>query len=228
MRMLAAAFLFAAGPVYAQAQPDSSLYTPKMEVRFAISNISLRRAVSLAGAGDFYGNGNLNGIEAMIMGARGGGLRARYETGTIGGGSAVPSAGKFENLVGSLIMGRHEFALVGGYRVSTMLYNGQRHFHMPELGVEGGKHFAGAGTLLKGAVSYRRMISEDKVDSLLLSGVEARTSVLYVPPKGPLYIELGYRRDVTRFQKPDNIVVRREEASAVILTIGLQTGLSVR
>jgi hypothetical protein len=99
---------------------------------------------------------------------------------------------------------------------------------MPELGVEGGRHFAGAGVHVKAGVNYRRMLSEAEQDSVTGSGLEARTSVVYVPPRLPVFLELGYRRDVMAFSDPSKIVVRREETSSVIISIGLQSGLSVR
>lgn len=227
MKIVIGAILLAGQPLCAQS-PDTGLYTPKMEVLFGVSNIVVKRAVAQPGLNNSYGNATLRGVELSVMGAQGGGVRGRFETGSIAGGQLVPAAGKVESLVATLVMGKPEFALLGGYRMTTIVYNGERRFYMPELGFEGGKHFAGAGTLVKAAVTYRRTIADAKGDSVRVSGLEARTSVLYVPPRLPLYIELGYRRDVANVIRPSNAIARREETSAVILSLGLQTGLSVR
>lgn len=225
MKAVALAALCCAPQLLSAQSADTGLYTPKTEIRFAVSSIALKRAVSQPGCNNSYGNATLRGLELLVMGAQGGGLRGRFETGSVAGAQSVPAAGKMQNVVASLIMGRQEFALVGGFRMMTIVFNGERRFYMPELGLEGGKHFAGAGTLLKAAVTYRRTITEAKGDSVRLSGLEARTSVLYIPPRLPFYVELGYRRDLLELSRPSNDVTRREENSAVILSLGLQSGL---
>jgi hypothetical protein len=207
---------------------DSSLFTPTRELRFGVSNIALKRAVSFPGSSISYGNASLRGLELVTMGAHGGGIRLRYETGSVPGSGALPAAGKVENLIGNIVMGTHDLALVAGYRLATLMWNGERQYHMPEVGFEGGRYFVGAGVLVKAAAMYRRMLTEAKHDSMKISGLEGRTSVLYVPPRGPVYIELGYRREVLAFNNPSSAIVRREEQSAVVLSLGIQTGLSVR
>ena len=219
--------VFLAAPVLAQS-PDTSLYTPRSEFRAGVSSISLKRAVSMPGLNVGYSNASLIGLEFLTMGANGGGLRLRYESGTDGRTNSLLAGGKIQNVVGHLIMGRREFALVGGYRLSSFEWSGKRQFHMPELGLEGGKYLAGAGILVKGSAMYSRMFQKAKLDSVVSSGIEARTSVLYVPPKGPVYVELGYRREVSSYKNPNSAIVRREEASAEVLSIVLQSGLSVR
>lgn len=207
---------------------DTSLFTPSRELRVGVSSISLKRAVSFPGQSVSYGNMNLRGLEVMTMGAHGGGVRVRFETGSVSGSPSFAAGGKMENLVGHLILGGHEFALIAGYRLSSVTWNGERTFHMPEIGFEGGRHFAGAGILVKGSASYRMMLTEAKLDSVKSSGFEGRTSVLYVPPRMPIYLEVGYRREVLAFQNPAEAIVRRDEGSAVVITVGLQSGLSVR
>ena len=226
--LLFGASLLAGVALQAPAQsPDTSLFTPVRELRFGISNIALKRAVSYPGLSVSYGNTSLRGLEVLTMGAHGGGVRIRYETGSLGA-TTFAAGGKVENLVGHIIMGSHDFALLGGYRLTKIDWNGERQLHMPEVGIEGGRHFGGAGLLVKGSFTYRRMLTETKTDSIKSSGLEGRTSVLYVPQRVPVYLELGYRREVLDYRNPASAVVRRDELSAVVLSIGLQSGLSVR
>lgn len=207
---------------------DTSLYTPKPEVRMSALNVALKRSVSVAGASVTYSNSSLHGAEFQAMGSGGGGIRALYETGTLPGGNTVAAAGKMESFDVRLLLGVPAFAVVPGYLLRSVNWNGeQRRFHIGMLGAEFGRRFGGAGFQVMGGGMYLRTPTEAKSDSITASGVQAHTSILYSPPRFPVYVQLGYRREVLAFKNGD-VVARREESSGVILSLGLLVGMPKR
>lgn len=207
---------------------DTLLFTPKAESRLSVMNVALKRAVSVAGSSVTYANASLRGAEAQAIGSRGGGVRIRYETGTLPGGSSVASAGKFESIDGRLLLGVASFSVVPGYLLRSVDWNGeQRRFGLAMLGAELGRRFWGSGFQVRGGAMYLRMPKEAKADSIVASGIEAHTALLYAPPRTPLFVQLGYRREVLAFKNGD-VVARREESSGVMLSLGLQAGMPKR
>lgn len=205
---------------------DTSLYTPRGTARVGVGVTSVRRAVSIADS-VWKQSGSAQGAELELWAPTGGGLRARYVTGTIGeGGPAVD--GKLDVLDARFLLGVPGLALVPGYQLRQANWNGQRRqTHLAMIGMELGRRFGGSGVHVRAGATYLREPKESKGDSLVMSGVEAQSSVVYSPPRLPLFFEVGYRRDVFAYKR-ESVAARREENSGLILSIGVQTGLPAR
>lgn len=205
---------------------DTSLYTPRGTARLGLAVTSMQRAASI---GDSVWNqsGSVQGAELELWGATGGGLRARYAGGTIGkGGAAVD--GKFETLDARFLLGVPGVAVVPGYQLRKVSWSGQRRVtHLAMIGLEVGRRLGGSGVYARGGATYLREPKEAKGDSLMLTGFEAHSSVVYFPPRLPVFVELGYRRDVLAYKR-ESLVARREENSGLILSLGVQTGMPAR
>jgi hypothetical protein len=229
LRCTSLALCLACGGTAANAQqPDTTLYTPKTEVRFGFVSTSVKRAVSLGGDTVTSAGASVQGVEFQVWAPTGGGLRARYDVGTLPGGSSLAAAGKFESLDGRVLLGVPGFALVPGFLMRAVTWNGEvRRFNLAMLGLEVGRRFGGAGFHVRGGGMYIRAPWKGKADSLITSGVEAHTSMVYAPPRLPLYVSLGYRREVMA-HKRESVVARREENSGIVFSVGLQTGMPER
>lgn len=224
---IALALICAATPLAAQGA-DTTLFTPRSELRIGATAGFLKRVVSNTSGGLSQASATLRGLEFFGLFADGGGLRLRYEMGTLPGGPTPLAAGKFESLDARAVLGTHSFAFVPGYLMRGTTWEGEvRRFGLVQAGAELGRAFTGAGLQVKAAGTYMRTVQEAKSDSVGVSGIEGRTSVLYAPPKWPVFVEMGYRREVLAYKR-DGAIDRREENSIVTLSIGLQAGIPGR
>lgn len=222
-QILSTAFAITAG---AQA-PDTSLYTASLDVRLGATQAALKRAVGV-GTGVAYDNTTLRGVELFLMGAQPGGLRLSYEVATLPSGAGNSSGLKYEIVDARIYLGTHFFSIVPGWTLRSMPWNAaQRRFSIPQLGLEGGRAFPGAGLLVKMGGQYLRTVDAAKVDSVEMWGILAHTSVTYAPPRYPVYIGIGYRREITTFRR-GSLTDRRDETTAVVLSAGIQSGISKR
>ncbi|MBK8056877.1 MAG: hypothetical protein IPK33_03045 [Gemmatimonadetes bacterium] len=173
-------------------------------------------------------SGTLSGAELWYGDDDGSAVMLRYQSGTLRGAPTALSSGKVAYLDSRVMLGNHAFALVGGYTMRTMRYEGtDRRFHLPRAGLRAGYRFAGSGVTLRAAGSYVRTTAKAKADSVEADGLDGETAVLYIPPRLPLYVELGYRRELFNLRR-EGEVFRREEMGGVLLSVGLQYGLSTR
>jgi hypothetical protein len=189
----------------------------------------IKRAISGATGPVSISSASLTGGEFWALdGSGGAGIMVRYASGTLDGAASSLSSGKLEYLDGRVLLGERKLALILGYTMRTQAYGGEdRSFNLPRAGIQGGYHFAGSGVVLRAAGSYLRTVKRADSDSLEADGIEGETAFLFVPPRVPFYVELGYRRELFNLKKAKN-VVRREEVGGVMLSIGMQYGLSTR
>lgn len=214
--------------ISAQNSSDSTGFTRRAEVRAGFLSSPVNRAISGAVGPVSVSSASLAGGEFWALDAGGSGIMVRYATGTLDGPTTAESSGKLEYVDGRLLLGQRAFSLVLGYTLRTSRYLGKdRRFSVPRAGVQAGYHFAGSGVMLRGAGSYVRTVKKSESDSLEADGLEGETAILYVPPRLPFYIELGYRRELWNLTK-ESVVARREEIGGVMLSVGLQYGLSTR
>ena len=207
---------------------DSTTYTRKPEVRFGLVSDGVTRAMSLSGAPPFKQTSRLNGVEFMARSPKSGGFQARYMKGEFDGPLTDASAGPLEYIDGRLLVGPRKFAVHLGYLGRTQNYNEEkRRFDLARGGVQMTYQFEGAGVGFNVGGSYLRTVTKTKADSLEADGFEGETSLLYAVPKVPVFVQLGYRREVFNISKDSNNL-RREEVSGVLLSIGVQYGLSTR
>ncbi|HUQ80433.1 MAG TPA: hypothetical protein VM076_04825 [Gemmatimonadaceae bacterium] len=207
---------------------DSTAYTSKPEVRFGLTSDGVTRAMSLAGAPPFKQTTRLNGVEFMARSPKSGGIQARYTKGEFDGPLSDASAGPLEYIDGRLLVGPRKFAVHVGYLGRTQNYNEKkRRFDLARGGAQMTYQFEGAGVGLNLAGSYLRTITKAKNDSLEADGFEGETSLLYAVPRFPVFVQLGYRREIFNISK-ENTNLRREEVSGVLMSIGVHYGLSTR
>ena len=218
--------LGAAGlPLLAQ---DSTAYTSKPEIRFGLVSDGVTRAMSLAGAPPFKQTARLNGVDFLARSTKSGGIQARYLKGEFDGPLTDASAGPLEYIDGRVLIGPRKFAVHLGYLGRTQNYNEEkRRFDLARGGVQMTYQFEGAGIGLNLAGSYLRTITKAKDDSLEADGFEGETSLLYAVPRVPVFVQLGYRREIFNISKESNNL-RREEVSGVLLSVGVHYGLSTR
>jgi hypothetical protein len=219
----------AAIAVQAAAQSThSSTYTPTPEVRFGATVTPTKRAASAATALVSEAQTSLKGVEFLLRASGGSGLVVRYEAGTLPGSVSNPASGKFELIDGHLLIGERSFAVIAGYTLRTSAFSGRdNRLGLARAGIQVGRFFPGAGFEVTLDGSYVRTPQKDKVDSVEADGIEVQTALTYIPPRVPLYVQLGYRRETFNLKKED-LVLRREELSKLILTVGVQYGLLVR
>lgn len=207
---------------------DTTAYTRKPEVRFGGLSMRLARAVAAANGAVTRADANLAGVEFVAKDAGGAGVQLRYAASEIAGSPSSTAAGKLEYVDGKLFIGSRMFAVTTGYRLRTFRYPlTDRRLHLAHAGAQAGYRFAGAGVELAASGSYLRSLRKDKSDSLETSGLEGETSITYAVPRLPLYLGLGYRRELFDLKR-GNTFPRREELGGLMLTIGVQTGLSTR
>lgn len=207
---------------------DTTAYTRRPEVRFAVMTDGITRAMSLDDKPSFKRASRLNGVEFVARSIRSGGVQLRYMKGDLDGPTTDASAGPLEYVDGRLLIGPRNFAVGLGYRGRTQTFNQEkRRFDLARGGVQMTYQFEGAGVGFTFAGSYLRTVTKSKVDSLEAEGFEGETGVLYAVPKLPVFLQLGYRRELFRvFRKDDTL--QREEVSGVLLSLGVQYGLSTR
>jgi hypothetical protein len=207
---------------------DSTGYKKRPEVRFGALAMRLARAVAAPGSPVTTADANLAGVEFVAKDDDGAGVHLRYAAAEIAGPATSVSAGKLEYVDGKLIIGSKAFAVTAGYRLRTFRYpQVDRRMHFAHAGAQAGYRFHGAGIELNVAGSYFRSVKKDAVDSLQVSGWEGESSIMYTVPRLPLYVGLGYRRELFDLRR-DTAFPRREELGGLLLTVGVQAGLGTR
>jgi hypothetical protein len=207
---------------------DSSNSTARGETRIGLLTVGTRRYLAEGTGAARSASTTLSGAEFMLRSADGAGMFGRYESGTIAGPDNNPVAGKVEVLDGRFILGTRSFALVVGYLARTSRVDDEsRRIGLGRAGLEIGRAFEGAGFMVNVGGYYLRTIRAAKKDSLEADGLEGETSIVYAPPRWPVYVQVGYRREVFNHKKED-LVLRREELGKFILGVGIQSGLSPR
>jgi hypothetical protein len=230
--ILIPAFLAGVATVGTAQLPDTSAYTPVGELRIGVGSASSRRSASTESGPVHRSSAAVSFAEFVARSSDGAGVQLRYETGdfprTPSIGLSDLSGGVTEDIDGRLFLGGRRFSLVAGYllRKFTMTAD-ERQLGLARAGVEGGYIFSGAGMSVSIGGSYIRTLKAHKLDSLEADGIEGQTSVMYAPKGLPVYVQLGYRRDLFAIKKESN-VLRRYETSRVVLSAGLQSGLSSR
>lgn len=218
----------AATTMHAQASTDSTGYSRKPEIRFGGLAMRLARAVAAPSDPVSTVDANLTGVEFVAKDNGGAGIQLRYASAEIAGPATSIASGKLEYVDGKLIIGSKAFALTTGYRLRTFRYPvSDRRMHFAHAGAQAGYRFHGAGLELNAGASYFRSLKKDKVDSLQVTGLEGETSVMYTVPRLPLYVGLGYRREVFDLKR-GGVFPRREELGGLLLTVGVQSGLGTR
>ena len=207
---------------------DSSAYTRRPEVRFGFMSDGFTRAMSEGANPSFKRSGRLNGVEFLARSVKSGGVQLRYMKGELDGPSLDASSGPLEYVDGRVFIGPRKFAVGLGYLGRSQNVNQEkRRFDLARGGLNMTYQFEGAGIGFNFAGSYLRTVTKAKVDSLEADGFEGETGVVYAVPRVPVYLHLGYRRELFRIFKESD-TVRREEVSGVLLSIGVQYGLSTR
>jgi len=201
MRSILKAALLAgiAMPVVLVAQdPGAGSVSDPTHIELGVFTAPTTRAVTALTGPIIRSNASLQGAELSIHAAGdGGAFVARYSVGTLPGAGSSIAGGKLEYADGLAFLGGRSFALGLGYALRTFAFNGkERRFPMPEAGFQTGYFFPGAGIALGVNVTYARMISADKADSLLSDAIQGATAVTYAPPRFPLFARLEYRREL--------------------------------
>jgi hypothetical protein len=226
--LLFATTLTATAAVTAHAQADSTSYTRRPEIRFGVISDGITRAMAFGDSPSFKRSSRITGVEFLARSIGSGGVQLRYAKGELDGASTDDSAGPLEYVDGRFLIGPRKFALAVGYLGRTQNVSSEkRRFDMARGGAQMTYQFEGAGIGFNLAGSYLRTVKKEKVDSLEAEGFEGETSVLYAIPRLPVYVQLGYRRELFRLFK-DDATLRREEVSGVMLSLGVQYGLSTR
>ena len=188
----------------------------------------LKRAVSASDGAISSADANLNGAEFVAKDADGNGVRLRYASAEVVGAATSIAAGKLEYVDGTVVLGGKSVAITGGYRLRTFRYPlTVRRLHYAHAGFQAGYRFAGAGFELTAGGSYVRSITQEKSDSVLVSGLEGETAIRYNVPRLPLFVTFGYRRELFDLKKGATFP-RREELGGIVFAVGVQTGLSSR
>lgn len=214
-------------PAFGQV-PDSLSYSLMMDVRIGGSIESTSRVVALVPGTITRTQTSLNAAELLARTPEGLGAAVRYETGNFPATPYAAVGERFQMLDGLLLLGGHAFSIVPGYQVRWFsLDQRDRQLMMWRLGFEVGRRAEAIGVAVRIAGSYLHTPSADKRDSLEADGIDGETHLTYAPPRVPIYIDLGYRRETLALRKASTLF-RREEFSKVMLGFGLQYGLSAR
>jgi hypothetical protein len=227
-QILVAILTVAAAPVARAQSADSTAYTRRPEIRFALMSDGITRAMAVETSPSFKRSTRLNGVEFLARSTKSGGVQLRYVKGDLGGPTSDASSGPLEYVDGRVFIGPRKFAVALGYLGRSQNFNqAKRRFDLARGGLNMTYHFDGAGVGFNFAGSYLRTVTKTKADSLEAEGFEGETGVLYAVPKLPVFLQLGYRRELFRIFKESD-TIRREEVSGVLLSLGLQYGLSTR
>ena len=185
-----------------QAQGRDTTNTVPAELRLGLVSMGTRRVVLEApdvGAGK--GTGALRRLEATLRDPNSSALVLRYLSGDISGDVAAPQTGTFELLDGTVELGTRSGSLDFGYELRTIQLAGtNRRFGLGRAGITAGRFFAGSGVGIAISGAYLHTIVKQKADSAEAWGINAEISVTYVPPYVPVYVRVGYSRDV--FTRP--------------------------
>lgn len=194
-----------------------------VELRLAYFTMPTRRTVATNALNFDQSSPSISGVEFVLRSLDGPGLLLRYATASSPGGGAA--GGALTNLDGRIQLGGRNFVIELGYLQRTASIAG---ISTPTGFGRGGfrtdLRFGSSGVIAGFAASYLRTIAPDKATSREAYGIDGETSILYAPPKYPVYVQLGFRRETMKFRAtglPDT----PEEMSTMFLGIGLQLGL---
>lgn len=242
MRFVSAAFaaLCAAAPIFAQETPPASAPAPAaaaptdtaaaaseggapLELRLAgFTNMASR--TTAAGGTTTTTSPSMLGEEFAIRSLDGSGLFVRFSEGTL---ATAPALVKMSFLDGRVELGGRTVALELGYMLKSENDGGVlTQTGYARAGFRTAFHFGSSGIVAELEASYFRDPTQEK-SGVTGSGITGESSVLYVPPRLPFYLQLGYRRDVWTYTYTGTPVnpVTAEEWSTVFLGVGFQLGL---
>ena len=223
----ALAALALAVPAFGQ-RPDSLGYDLMMDLRFGGSVESTSRIVALVPGSITRTRASLKAAELLARTPEGLGMAVRYERGDFPAAPYTTVGERFQMLDGAVLIGGHAFSVVPGYQLRWFsLEQRNRQLNMWRLGFDAGRRSEAIGIAVRVAGSYLHTPSADKRDSLEADGIDGETHITYAPPRVPIYIDLGYRRETLALSRAST-VFRREEFSKVMIGVGLQYGLSAR
>ena len=190
--------------------------------RLAVFTAPAKRIVSTSGAAYGSSEPQFTSLE-LVLRAGDGGLRARYETAAASG--AGREGNKETYLDGRFSFGGQRFNVELGYVLRTESFDKtDSTVGLARGGFRGDYHVESSGVLVGWAASYMRQIQVGDGQAGA-DGFEGETSALYVPPRYPVFVQLGYSREILRFTTDAGVRVRNEELSILFLGIGLQLGL---
>ena len=208
-------------------RPDETAAT--REFRVSAFSISGKRSVTFPAAGVSSATPTLTSLELVLRGGDGG-IRLRYETAVRSGG--VPAGDPITYLDGRFNLGATAFNFEVGYLLRRETFAGaDTSVGFVRGGFRGDYHVGAASGIVVGwAASYLRQPNPAS-GKTQAEGIEGETSVLYTPPGLPLYVQLGFRREIMRFTPSDTPATgtaptrRLEEMSLLFIGIGFQRGL---
>jgi hypothetical protein len=193
------------------------------ELRLAVFTVPGKRSVTVSATDFRNATPSLKSVELVWRGADAG-IRLRYETASTSG--PVPAGNAITYLDGRFNLGGTRFNVEVGYLLR------QEKFAATDTStglIRGGfrgdyRVGAAAGIVVGWSATYLRQPSPASGASSA-EGVEGETSVLYAPPRYPVYVQLGYRRELMRFTGGSSPTPRNEELSMMFIGVGFQLGL---
>lgn len=217
------AFGQSAGATAPPAVVLADIVSSSRELRLAAFTVSGKRSVTLSATDVASATPSLKSVELVWRGTDAG-IRLRYETASTSG--QLPAGAAITYLDGRVNFGGKHFNLEVGYMLrqeklaavdtSTGLISG---------GFRGDYRVgAAAGIIVGWAATYLRQPTPPSGASWA-EGVEGEISVLYAPPRYPVYVQLGYRREVMRVTGGSSPTRQFEELSLMFIGIGFQLGL---
>jgi hypothetical protein len=200
----------------AQAAADTSIKAPsakKWEIRlggFMVNgerNAAFNNNVSTT-------TGSLKGVEALLR-APGIGIQVRSSESAFGSPPDVVNADV------SLILGPPVFSVfVGGGKRAIYSTLGTNAFTFARAGLQ--MTFGIGGTGLRGQFGGWAYVPGPEDKDRMEMGGEGEASILYSPPRVPLYLQIGYRTEVFKSKTPSTATP--EEVRGLRLGAGIQFG----
>lgn len=193
---------------------------PPLELRIAAFSLMANRTV-VSGSAAATSSASMTGAELVLRSLQGGGLLVRYASGNAGSGA---TAGKVSLLDGRVEIGSRTFVLELGYMLRNENVAGtSTQTGYARGGFRSELHFGSSGVVAGFAASYFRDPTQEK-SGIQGSGIDGEASLVYVLPKLPIYVQLGFRREAWTFTQPVGASIP-EEWSTVFLGAGFQIGL---
>jgi hypothetical protein len=158
--------------------------------------------------------GNVKGVEVLLRGT-GGGIQVRSLE------SAFGSPPDVINADASVILGPPAFSIfVGGGRRALTSTVGTNVFTFGRAGLQ--MTFNIGGTGLRGQLGGWGVMAIPDDQERMDPGAEGEASILYSPPKIPLFVQLGYRNEMFKSKTPSTTMP--EEVRGLRLGGGIQFG----
>jgi hypothetical protein len=150
------------------------------------------------------------------------GVHLRYASSADGGSGRAANALRY--LDGRVNLGSTHFSVEVGYVLRTEKFaSADTSVGLARAGFRANYHVGTKGLVIGWAASYMRQLKAD-TGAMKGEGIEAETSVLYVAPRLPFYVQLGYRREIMQF-KSDTEPMRPEEMSMLFFGVGVHRGI---